>query len=241
VLGGPLQVPSPIVLRRLDKKTLGGPFPPPAYPAQRTANPLRHPRRPGLSLTGVRLIIPEARTGRPVLRAALSWWYTCCRHAPCNGRAASSSSHPAVSAYPGSTSGSACTSSFSGFAQTFHTSRCGLHTVAGSPYVVTANPKASDTSSPPCLLRSLPGWSVRGWGLHHWKSAALVTAHVEFDIPLSTQVPSSGLATTARDSSSSASPLGRQPRAAINGHCLPASRRSSFSPTEEIQEKSSSL
>src|SRR5262249_37846114 len=27
-------------------------------------------------------------------------------------------------------------------------------------------PKASDTSSPPCLLRSLPAGAVAGWGLH---------------------------------------------------------------------------
>jgi hypothetical protein len=74
--------------------------------------PLRHPRAPGLSLTGVRLIIPDHAMGLPVLRA-LSLC-TCCRHYP--GAAAGRSlrsCRPSVSAFSGSTSGSACTSSFS--------------------------------------------------------------------------------------------------------------------------------
>jgi hypothetical protein len=67
---------------------------------QRYCEPLRHPRAPGLSLTGVRLIIPDHAQGLPVLRA-LSWC-TCCRHYP--GAAAGRSlrsSHPTVSAFPG--------------------------------------------------------------------------------------------------------------------------------------------
>ena len=78
--------------------------------------PRRHPSAPGLSLTGVRLIIPDHALGLPVLRA-LSLC-TCCRHYP--GAAAGRiprSSHPAVSAFPDSTIGSACTSSFSRFAR----------------------------------------------------------------------------------------------------------------------------
>src|SRR5271170_537953 len=42
--------------------------------------PLRHPGAPGLSLAGVRLIIPDHASGLPVLRA-LSLC-TCCRHYP---------------------------------------------------------------------------------------------------------------------------------------------------------------
>src|SRR5215475_4821776 len=83
---------------------------------QRYYGPLRHPSAPGLSLAGVRLIIPDHALGFPVLRA-LSLC-TCCRHYP--GAAAGCiprSSHPAVSAFPGSTAGSACTSSFSRFAR----------------------------------------------------------------------------------------------------------------------------
>jgi Glycosyl transferase family 2 len=41
------------------------------------------------------------------------------------------------------------------------------------------DPKASDTSSPPCLLRSLPAGAVAGWGLHPLEKRRLVTAHVE--------------------------------------------------------------
>src|SRR6266481_6493877 len=47
---------------------------------QRYCEPLRHPSAPGLSLTGVRLIIPDHALGFPVLRA-LSLC-TCCRHYP---------------------------------------------------------------------------------------------------------------------------------------------------------------
>jgi len=47
---------------------------------QRYYEPLRHPRAPGLALTGVRLIIPDLAMGLPVLRA-LSLC-TCCRHYP---------------------------------------------------------------------------------------------------------------------------------------------------------------
>ena len=78
--------------------------------------PLRHPSAPGLSLAGVRLIIPDHAVGLPVLRA-LSLC-TCCRHYP--GAAAGCiprSSHPAVSAFPGRVTGSACTSSFSRLAR----------------------------------------------------------------------------------------------------------------------------
>ena len=58
-------------------------------------------------------------------------------------------------------------------------SRCGLHTRA---VTVCRNryPKASDTSSPPCLLRSLPAGAVAGWDLHPLEKRRLVTAHVEF-------------------------------------------------------------
>ena len=47
---------------------------------RRYNGPLRHPRAPGLSLAGVRLIIPDRAKGLPVLRA-LSLC-ACCRHYP---------------------------------------------------------------------------------------------------------------------------------------------------------------
>src|ERR1700730_3979164 len=46
-------------------------------------------------------------------------------------------------------------------------------TLARSPYFVTRYPKASDISSPPCLLRLLPAGAGVGWGLQPLESAAL--------------------------------------------------------------------
>src|ERR1700676_4607224 len=45
-------------------------------------------------------------------------------------------------------------------------------TLARSPYFVTRYPKASDISSPPCLLRLLPDGAIAGWDLHPLESAA---------------------------------------------------------------------
>src|SRR5437588_9797972 len=77
---------------------------------------LRIPKAPGLSLAGVRLIIPDHALGSPVLRT-LSLC-TCCRHYPgaAAGRTASLI-HPAVSAFPERVVGSACASSFSRLAR----------------------------------------------------------------------------------------------------------------------------
>src|SRR5437667_6511140 len=78
--------------------------------------PLRHPRAPSLSLTGLRLVIADHALGLPVFRA-LSLC-TCRRQYP--GAAAGRnlrSSHPAISAFPDMAVGSAYTSSFSRLAQ----------------------------------------------------------------------------------------------------------------------------
>src|SRR5215472_714848 len=83
---------------------------------QRYCGPLRHPSAPGLSLTGVRLIIPDHALGLPVLRA-LSLC-TCRRHYP--GAAAGClprPSHPPCQPSPEGVAGSACTSSFSRLAR----------------------------------------------------------------------------------------------------------------------------
>src|SRR5712671_3355125 len=47
---------------------------------QRYYEPLRHPKAPGLSLTGLRLVVADRALGLPVFRA-LSLC-TCCRHYP---------------------------------------------------------------------------------------------------------------------------------------------------------------
>ena len=64
---------------------------------QRYYEPLRHPRAPGLSLAGIRLIIADHALGLPVLRTISLC--TCCRHYPgaATGRIASLSSPSRVS------------------------------------------------------------------------------------------------------------------------------------------------
>src|SRR5277367_2480591 len=64
---------------------------------QRYYEPLRHPKAPGLSLTGFRLVLADHALGLPVLRA-LSLC-TCCRHSPgaASGRTASLTSPSRIS------------------------------------------------------------------------------------------------------------------------------------------------
>src|SRR6202048_4259093 len=64
---------------------------------QRYYEPLRHPRAPGLSLTGFRLVLADHALGLPVFRA-LSLC-TCCRHYPgaASGRTASLTSPSRIS------------------------------------------------------------------------------------------------------------------------------------------------
>jgi len=65
----------------------------------RYCGPIRHPAAPGLSVTGIRLVVADHAAGLPVLRA-LSLC-TCCRHYP--GTATGSPTlltSPAVSAFP---------------------------------------------------------------------------------------------------------------------------------------------
>ena len=135
--------------------------------------PLRHPTAPGLSLAGVRLVIPDHAMGLPVLRT-LSLC-TCCRQYP--GAAAERrlrSSHPAVSAFPEIAVGSACTSSFSRLARRLLTlrpahSRRHLYVTSyteGFSHFVTSMtaPVAS-------------GWSVCRVGLAPTGKRRLFTAH----------------------------------------------------------------
>src|SRR5271166_1800751 len=83
---------------------------------------------------------------------------------------------PSVSAFPETTIGSACTSSFSRFAQRSLTLRP-AH--SRGHQIRDRYPKASDISSPPCLPRLLPAGAVAGWALHPLEMRRLVTAHVE--------------------------------------------------------------
>src|SRR5438128_4692822 len=52
-------------------------------------------------------------------------------------------------------------------------------TLARSPYFVTRYPKASDISSPPCLLRLLPAGAICRVGLAPTGKRRLVTAHAQ--------------------------------------------------------------
>src|SRR3954452_7774629 len=77
-------------------------------------------------------------------------------------------SHPAVSAFPERGIGSACTSSFSRIARRSLTLRP-AH--SRGHLFVTRYPKASDISSPPCLLRLLPAGAISPGGpCTHWKA-----------------------------------------------------------------------
>ena len=93
--------------------------------------PLRHLTAPGLSLTGVRLTIPDHALRFPVLRAPSLC--TCCRHCPgaADGRRLAHS--PSRISLPRNTTGSACTSSFSRIARVHL--RCGLHTRTVTEFV----------------------------------------------------------------------------------------------------------
>src|SRR5271170_5832595 len=83
--------------------------------------------------------------------------------------------HPSVSAFPDSTIGSACTSSFSRFAQRLLALRP-AH--SRGHQIRDRYPGASDISSPPCLPRLLPAGAIAGWALHPLEKRRLVTAHV---------------------------------------------------------------
>jgi hypothetical protein len=71
----------------------------------RYCEPLRHPTTPGLSLSGIRLVIPDHAMGLPVLRT-LSLC-TCPATTPAQRLGYSSLVHPAVSAFPERVVGSA--------------------------------------------------------------------------------------------------------------------------------------
>ncbi len=83
---------------------------------------------------------------------------------------------PSVSAFPETTIGSACTSTFSRIARRLLTLRP-AHSRGHQNR--DRYPKASDISSPPCLLRLLPAGAVAGRGLHPLEKRRLVTAHVD--------------------------------------------------------------
>src|ERR1019366_4679198 len=124
---------------------------------------------PGLSLTGVRLAIPDHALGFPVLRA-LSLC-TCRRHYPgtADERGHRSVLPIRINLPPDPLPDRPAHQPFRGLLGVH--SRCGLHTRA-----ITFRdryPRASDISSPPCLPRLLPAGAVPGGPCTRWRSAAL--------------------------------------------------------------------
>ena len=141
---------------------------------QRYYGPLRHPSAPGLSLTGVRLIF-----------LITHWGFPCCVRFPCVHAAATTPvqqlgiflAHltPPYQPSPIPLSGRPAHRPFRGLLSVH--SRCGLHTRAVTVFR-DRYPKASDISSPPCLLRLLPAGANRRVGLAPTEKRRLVTAHV---------------------------------------------------------------
>jgi hypothetical protein len=127
----------------------------------RSYGPIRHPKRPGLSLAGFRLAghAPAASGASRV--ATISLRSHAAANTPVESSGARLALFPADSSLPCLEGRLASTSAFSGPAQrSLHVAACGL---AGSPTRPFPS-KASAVSSPPRLLRLLPaGAKVAGW------------------------------------------------------------------------------
>jgi hypothetical protein len=137
---------------------------------QRYYEPLRHPRAPGLSLTGFRL----------AFALATSWGFPCCVRFPCVHAVATTPAqrlgvslliHPSRISLP--RKGHRVGLRIVLFEACSAFTRVTACTLALSPYIVTRIPKASASSLPPWLLRLLPAGAFAGWDLHPLESAAL--------------------------------------------------------------------
>ena len=140
---------------------------------QRYYEPLRHPRAPGLSLAGVRLVIADHALGLPVFRAHSLC--TCCRHYPgaAAGRIFRSFSQPYQPSPKGS-SGRPAHLTFRGLLGVH--SRYGLHTRAVTVYRDTLSEGFSHfVTSMTAPVAS--GWSGCRVGLAPTGKRRLFTAH----------------------------------------------------------------
>src|SRR5437763_3739798 len=132
--------------------------------------PLRHPGAPGLSLTGVRLIIPDHASGFPVLRALPLC--TCRRHYPgaADGRTRRSNLPHPYQPSPIPLSRRPAHRPFRGLLGVH--SRCGLYTRAVTKFVTAIRGLQTFRhlhACPGCFrLERSPGGPCT-----HWKSAAL--------------------------------------------------------------------
>jgi hypothetical protein len=182
---------------------------------QRYYKPLRHPTAPGLSLAGVRLIIPDHALGLPVLRA-LSL-YACCRHYPgAAARSTASLIQPSRVSLP--RYGSRVGLRIDLFEACSAFTRVTACTLALSPYFVTRFTRRLQPCRYLHSCSGASGWSgLPGGACTHWKSAALSRRTPEADVRV------------CSNHSSDASAQGAVPR--HTGHCkhAPASVRDVFS------------
>ena len=140
---------------------------------QQYYGPFRHPRASGLSLTGLRLIIPHHAKGLPVLRA-LSWC-ACCRHYPGTATGVYFARFPSRISLPrkGGRVG-LCIDLFEVCSAFTQVTAC---TLAGSPYVTRCiggfSQFVTSLTAPIASGRS----DLAGWGLHPLEKRRLITAH----------------------------------------------------------------
>src|SRR5712692_694903 len=140
---------------------------------QRYYEPLRHPRAPGLSLAGVRLVIPDHALGLPVLPAFSLC--TCCRHYP-GAATGALFAHlpPSCQPSPKGLSGRPAHRPFRGLLGVH--SRCGLHTRAVTVYRDTLSEGFSHfVTSIAAPVAS--GWSGCRVGFSPTGKRRLFTAH----------------------------------------------------------------
>jgi hypothetical protein len=128
---------------------------------QRYYEPLRHPKAPGPSLAGVRLIIPDHASGLPVLRALPLC--TCCRHYPGAATGIASALSPSRSSLPryGRRVGPRIVL-FEACSAFTRVTGC---TLALSPYVVTRLTEGFNDFVTSIVAPVASGWSSRRVGL----------------------------------------------------------------------------
>ena len=135
--------------------------------------PLRHPKLPGPSLTGVRLTILRSQQGVSCV-ACVSLVYMLSplpRHSDWDHSCSLTQSYQPS---PKWRSGRPVQRPFRGLLSV-HSRYC-LHTCAAT-YTRHASPEASTASLPPQLLRLLPAGTVAGWDFHPLGKHRLTTAH----------------------------------------------------------------
>ena len=139
---------------------------------QRYYEPLRHPREPGLSLAGLRLVVPDLALGFPVL-PALSL-RTCCCHYP--GAAPGPNLRSTTQTYQPSPKGSSGRPAHRPFEACSTFTRVAACTLALSPIRDTL-PEGFSHFVTSMTAPVASGWSVHRVGLAPTGKRRLTTAH----------------------------------------------------------------